>query len=168
MGLQDVDVDAVLRALADGDVDHHNCWLGRAYHSFDGMAPPEAFRAVLEAEIAKVAVALSAAASAGTITLYRGLASDPDLAAIGRHWSGSRAVAQGYGPYLVTTAIPTDAIDWCGTVIRRIGWPHEVEFTLLPDAHVLIETIEHRNRVLTAAAETRVSNTNRPLSPASN
>jgi hypothetical protein len=165
MDLQNVDVDAIFRILAEGDVDHHNCWLGRAYHSFGGRPVSQAFRAAVAAEIGKAREALKSFDDAGDLVLYRGLLCEPDLSSVGRHWSNDKAVANEYGPYLVTANVSTDAVDWCGTVLRRIGWPHEREITLARDAHVLVLAVEHSGRVLATDVEAPVSKVDANFEP---
>jgi len=157
MELRDVDADAVLRMLDEGDTDHQNCWLGRAHASFGGGPVPQAFRDVLAAEIAKAAAGIGAAGADGGIVLHRGLSAEPDLSRIGRHWSDSRAVASDYGPYLATATVSADDVDWCATVLRRIGWPREREVTLRPEARVLVATVEHGQRIVAVDVEAAVS-----------
>ncbi|MFC4235951.1 hypothetical protein ACFOY8_11965 [Thalassospira xianhensis] len=157
MDLREIDADAVLEIIDKGDVDYHNCWLGRAYATFGSGPVPRAFHGVLSAEVAKVIAALGEIELAGRIALYRGLSCEPDLSSIGRHWSDSRAVALEHGPYILKANVCADDVDWCGTVLRRIGWPREREFTLKPEALILVETIACRGHIISADVEVSVS-----------
>lgn len=91
---------------------------------------------MLDEEISKAQRAVAGWIAQPT-PLFRGLYRAPDpTRPLGKHWTDYRYTATDRARYILTADVTVEMIDWPGTIIRRISWPKEREFTLLSGHHL--------------------------------
>ena len=134
-GLSALSAGSVIGVLA-----HHtprdivNSWIARAYDAAGGgtarLAPE--FVSYLESEVERVKRDLSGWIANPT-PLMRGLREPPkENEPLGVHWTDKKITAQDYGDgkYLLQAQVSPNQIDWLYTLVRRIAWPKENEYSL--------------------------------------
>lgn len=97
-------------------------------------------------DITRVSNQIGALLSSGKVRLYRAIKGNPDLGAIGIHWSTDRDTD--FGNTLITIEVSIDAVDIVGTIARGIHWwDDEQEITLKRGQRVSIVSIEDREGI---------------------
>lgn len=136
--LDTITANDILAAIPDSPDDVQNGWLGRAYHFANGAAPPESFMVKFREDVERVKEMLSAWAHNPT-PLIRGLRHPPKKNhPLGVHWTDKDITAQDYGNggYILRARISPTDINWRDTILRRLAWPKENEFSVKSGTHV--------------------------------
>jgi hypothetical protein len=147
-GLNPFSVQAVMHSLANPPRDVESSSL---VQSFDLAGNDPRFADELEISIGIAKSELTDWLIAPT-PLMRGLRHAPKPGqALGIHWTDKQITAQDYGngAFLLRADVRPDQIDWHGTILRRLVWPKEREFTLIPGSE-LKGTVEHKNQIIGA------------------
>lgn len=146
-GLDSITVERIIDSIPHADEDiQNNSWLGRAYHSTSGR-PSELFIADLTTELDKLKAQLGEWIASPT-PLIRGLRHPPqDSRPLGKHWTDYRYTALSHGHYFLHASVKPGMIDWMGTVMRRLSWIKEREFTLISGT-VLNYDLEFNGKII--------------------
>lgn len=147
--LADVTTDTVLARIAKEEPDVRQSWVVRAYFVQDGRIDSK-FIEVLSQEIEKVKSKLLEWTSDPT-PLYRGMSRPPKGGRVGTHWSPEYRAARQHGKFIMEMSPPMTAIDWTGTVLRRMSWSMEAEITMLPNQQVTITSLKDESDVVLAS-----------------
>lgn len=145
--LVDVTAEAIVRRIIKGERDVTQSWVVRAYHSQDPNNLDPRFMETLSGEIEKAKSKLLDWTRNPT-PLYRGMSNPPRRGKVGVHWSPEIRAAVQHGPYVMEMSPTAEAIDWPGTVLRRMSWSMEAEIMLLPNIPVTITSLKKGEEVL--------------------
>ena len=126
--LDQITPDDILYYLENTD-DRHLGWLERAYGTTQGRIDKD-FKQMVSDELTRTRQGLRQY-DTPILTLYRGIDNQHDDSRDAIHWTPVRSIALDFGKYVYETTVPNDAVDWIQTIVRRIGFPHEQEISLV-------------------------------------
>lgn len=131
VGLSAITARQIIDAIPQADYDIQiNAWLGRAYNAA-GKKPSQKFIDELDEALVELKRELRQWIDAPT-PLMRGLQGSPENGrSVGTHWTDYRYTALSHGHYIMHATVLPGSIDWMATIMRRLSWPKEREFSLL-------------------------------------
>ena len=131
ISLSDITAEMVLSSIDDAPKDVQS-WMARG--RWDTSQGDPNFIAMVEDKVARVKADLMKWVQAPT-PLLRGLSRAPKrINGIGVHWTKDESVARNYAKdqFLIKARIRPEHIDWLATVMRRLAWSFEGEFSVIP------------------------------------
>lgn len=140
--LDDVSLKTILDYFPSAPNDVNRGWLATAIND---SAYSEKFLETAGAEIEKIKNELRDWVENPT-PLYRGLKEQnppSENKPVGIHWTNHMITAEDYanGGHILIANIQPNQINWMDTILRRLAWKHEREFSVKPGTPVHAEMV---------------------------